>query len=776
MTRFRHIVLVVLLVASLGAVAQEGDSVVENAAAGRPKVGLVLGGGGAKGAAHIGVIKYMEELGIPVDYVTGTSIGSIIGGMYSVGYSADELAVLIRDMDWKMYMSNSVERKWVPIGAREHKDTYIFSVPFGAGDFKSRAKNVFLSSLPSGFIEGSSLTNLFGSLCLGYCDSMSFDQLPIPFACVATDIATGDSVVLRSGSLPLAIRSSMAIPGVFSPVFQNGRVLADGGLIDNFPSDVCKQMGADIIIGVDISDKMATSESELKSLPQQLLQYSTIAMNALGLEKQKELCDVYIHPDVEGYSALSFYAEAIDTLIRRGYEIAQQHRDELLAVKRQLEQYGEPKQPYNGRKALRLEDSPVVLSGVRYSGVEYKDREWLMIHDKLYEGQEVTKDMLEALVGRLNGSGCYTNITYSLHKTDTVEGRPRYELRVNLQRSEPHNLAVGLRVDSEESAAVLLHLGLNQFMPSGVALDVDGRINHNPKVTATALLKTRAGRSMELGYSFQNSHFGMGTRYSREYSSMTVEHNNLHLDMVTAKRENLMVRYGVEEDMFVLDDYMDRSELLLGDLAEIFTSPGHTGVFVDLDNNTFDDGYYPTRGHALEVALRWRYDTKVLMSKAESPVGYWGFAELQAHYQKVAPLGSRVCLIPQIFNRVVVGSHTSLYDNVVGGVLRGRYLDQQMPFIGMNKSQQIDNLAHIVRLDLRWNTTGSQYLTLMANYMMTADDYRNFFKSDGSYHEALGVGLRYSVNLFMGGPLSLDVHWNSMTRHLGMYFNFGYMF
>ena len=172
----------------------------------RPKVGLALSGGGAKGAAHIGVLKYMEEIGIPIDCIAGTSMGSIIGGLYALGYTPDEMADLISNINWSIYMSNNVDRYYQSSTIRAKKSTYLFSVPFGSGNFQEKSFNI-LSTLPSGVINGASLTNLFNRLSVGYNDSMDFSQLPIPFCCVATDILTGKPVILNHGNFAKAIFS-----------------------------------------------------------------------------------------------------------------------------------------------------------------------------------------------------------------------------------------------------------------------------------------------------------------------------------------------------------------------------------------------------------------------------------------------------------------------------------------------------------------------------------------------------------------------------------------
>lgn len=243
--KLKHIILSICILLSISAQSQTKPNPKKQAE--RPKIGLVLSGGGAKGSAHIGVLKYFEEIGLPIDYVTGTSMGSIIGGMYSLGYSANELDTLISNLDWSIYMSNNISRDKMSSDDRIRKSTYLLTIPFNFKDgesdhiFTGIDRHDFLSSLPSSFIDGSKLTNLFNGLCVGYQDSMSFNDLPIPFACVATNIRDGKEVVLRSGSMPIAMRASMAIPGVFEPVRINGMHLVDGGLVNNIPVDVCKR-------------------------------------------------------------------------------------------------------------------------------------------------------------------------------------------------------------------------------------------------------------------------------------------------------------------------------------------------------------------------------------------------------------------------------------------------------------------------------------------------------------------------------------------------------
>ena len=255
----------------------------------RLKVGVVLGGGGAKGASHIGVLKYIEDMGIPVDYVAGTSMGSIIGGLYALGYTPDELTQLIASMDWSEYIGNKIDRSMMSEEARLRNATMVLNVPFSLESLFDRDPNSsFISQLPSAYVNNSSLINLFNNLCVGYQEEMDFNDLPIPFACVATDMITGDEVVLRSGSVPAAMRASMAIPGLFSPVAIGDKLLVDGGLVNNFPADVLRDMGADIIIGVEVTSNKDVTIADLKSLPQLFARLVTNSTSAKRVERFRD--------------------------------------------------------------------------------------------------------------------------------------------------------------------------------------------------------------------------------------------------------------------------------------------------------------------------------------------------------------------------------------------------------------------------------------------------------------------------------------------------------
>ena len=275
----------------------------------RKKVAVVLSGGGAKGVAHIGALKVIEEAGIPIDTITGTSMGSIVGGLYSIGYRADVLDSIVRAQDWNTLLLDREDLSLQRIAEREKQNTYMISTGI------TLKKNKGLSAT-GGIIKGKNLHGLFERLTSGYNDSIDFNTLPIPFACVATDMVTFTEYDFHSGVLPQAMRASMAIPAVFTPVRIGGMVLVDGGMRNNYPADVAREMGADIIIGIAVpdEDKSAEDLGSTTSILKRIVDYNT----KNKYEENVSITDVYIPVNTHNYSAASFNSAAIGTLINRG--------------------------------------------------------------------------------------------------------------------------------------------------------------------------------------------------------------------------------------------------------------------------------------------------------------------------------------------------------------------------------------------------------------------------------------------------------------------------
>lgn len=369
------------------------------------KIAVVLSGGGAKGMAHIGALKIIEEAGIPIDYIVGTSIGSIVGGLYAIGYTPSQLDSIVRRQEWSWLLSDKTETKKLSLDRREEKEKYIISIPF---DPSKKQKM-------DGLIQGENLNALFSDLTIGYHDSIDFKNLPIPFACVATDIVSGNEIAFHKGVLSAAIRASMAIPGAFTPIRKDSMVLVDGGLKNNYPADVAKQMGADLIIGVSVQSEPQKAE-KLNKVTDILTQVIDFACKN-KFESNKELTDLFIQIDTEGYTAGSFSKEAIDSLILRGEEAARSQLNALYSIK---EKAGYDKAyiphshgPYKSLSFIQR----ISINNIYFTDIGEREISRILRKSRLKEHNLNSVGQIENALNILREEMAYTNVYYTLKET-----------------------------------------------------------------------------------------------------------------------------------------------------------------------------------------------------------------------------------------------------------------------------------------------------------------------------------------------------------------------
>ncbi|MBV8833019.1 MAG: patatin-like phospholipase family protein [Acidobacteriaceae bacterium] len=287
------------------------ESTSAKAANPRPKIAVALQGGGAKGLAHIGVLRWLEEHHIPIDFVAGTSMGGLVGGLYATGYSPAEIQDMVDGVDWNQVMSGAIP--YPDLAFRRKEDLRAFPNALEIG-LRHRVQP------PGGLNSGQFVRFIIDRYVLPYSDVKTFDELPVPFRCVATDMVSGKEVVFKDGSLADALRATMSIPGAFSPVKLNGSVLADGGLLNNLPTDVAKQMGADIVIGVHLTTGPVAPQNVTSLL--EMAGRSTDVMIDANELRGMERADILITVSLVGYSTLDF--SRIQEIIPKGYSAAQE--------------------------------------------------------------------------------------------------------------------------------------------------------------------------------------------------------------------------------------------------------------------------------------------------------------------------------------------------------------------------------------------------------------------------------------------------------------------
>lgn len=421
-----------------------------------PKVGLVLSGGGARGFAHIGAIKVLEELGMPIDYIVGTSMGSIVGGLYASGYSAQELAQIIEEVNWEDIFSDTPPRNLWSYQKKREASKYIFGVDFDL-------KKGFV--IPQGLTSGQKISNLMAFLTLPVADIEDFDDFPIPYRAVAADIVTGEEVVLDHGSLPEAMRASMAVPGAFTPVRIENHLLVDGGIVNNLPVDVAKRMGADVIIAVDISSPLKGQE-ELGNPISILSQMIGLQMLKITSAQQK-MADVLIVPDLRNYFSVSFgSSQQISAL---GEEYTRLKIDELQALLDHIRKTRPASRSVPPSAIQTLEN--LFIEDIEIEGNTRYNESILLkqLHEQV--GDTLMPDLLEERITELFSTGDYETVKFTL--APGKEKGKILKLRLEERRKNLHQLRFGMnyesRFDDAESDKMifLVNSTFNQLTGTG---------------------------------------------------------------------------------------------------------------------------------------------------------------------------------------------------------------------------------------------------------------------------------------------------------------------
>lgn len=375
----------------------------------RPKIGLVLGGGGARGYAHLGVLRKLEELHIPVDYIAGTSMGSIVGGFMATGMDSGELEHVVSSADWDDLFNDKTQREDLPFRRKADDDLGLYGPKLGIGKDSDM--------LPKGVVSGQKIVFMFESIVSQRVNVEKFDDLPIPYRAIATDIVTGDVVVMDRGALSSAMRASMAVPGVFDPVRHKGKLLVDGGLVRNLPVDVARDMGADVIIAVDVGTKLA-GKDELNSvlaIVSQMTGLLTVSNTDRQIESMEQN-DVLITPDIgDRISSADF--DKLDEAIPLGYDAAEAVQDQLL-------KYSVTESEYNAwREHIHdCVEGPPKVHFVRLDNRSRFSDKVLLDLIKVQPGQALDLEQLDKDLRQIYALGFIRQARYHVVEQDGLQG------------------------------------------------------------------------------------------------------------------------------------------------------------------------------------------------------------------------------------------------------------------------------------------------------------------------------------------------------------------
>ena len=712
----------------------------------RKKVAVVLSGGGAKGMAHIGVLKVLEKAGIPIDIITGTSMGSIIGGLYSIGYNANALDSMVRVQDWAYVISDREDLRSQSLDDRKKQYTYAYSTGLTIGQHDNNA---------GGFIKGKNLAELFQQLCTGYNDSLDFTTgLRIPFACVATNIVDNSEVDFYSGRLPQAMRASMAIPVAFSPVRIGDMVLVDGGLKNNYPADLARQLGADIIIGVTVqgAPKVAEDIGGTMSILSQI-----IDVNCKNkLDENLRLTDLHLQVDTKGYGSASFSQAAIDTLIRRGEELAMSHWDDILALKQRIGvgKDFKPETPYPIRPQVMTEKQRV--TAFTFENMTPQAERFLKQKFNLSKTDSIDAKLAQQLTTCMR-----VDLFYQTAECHLVPDGDGVRAILSAGNRKSVQLHAGARYDTEEYAAV--QLGLDIPMKTAIPMSTDLVLRLGKRLMARGefTIHPRSIIRPTISYAFHRNDVDIYFNGDRDYN---IRYNQFQAEIIPISHDlrHFNIQYGLRWDYM---HYRNK----LGSETSIQTTLKNEHFYsyhARINYNSEDNWYFPTRGSRFKAEYSYMTDDFVQLD--DKP----GMSEVNANWRTSLTFGHRFTLQPMVYGRLLFGTVIPpAFGNTIGGDWFGHYVEQQMPFAGIGNMEYVGHQFVAAQLQAQERIGGNSYVLLRVAGAQQADHLRNLL----DHSTLIGGQIAYYYNTIVG-PVGANVGYSNRTKKPYFYLNLGYEF
>ena len=721
----------------------------------RPKVGLVLSGGAAKGLAHIGVLKVLKKAGIHVDYVAGTSMGSIIGAFYAMGYDPDTIEKIFLNSDWVSILTDEIPRRSCSVEEKGEKDRYLVSFPLLE----------YLPKLPQGLKAGHNISNLLARYTLPYMNIRNFNDLPKPFSCIAVDLETGKEVILNSGHLEECIRASMAIPTVFTPVTIDGKVLIDGGLVNNFPADQLKAMGADIIIGVNLGFKPYTKD-ELFSMTS-IIEQSLLLPSTQSNKKNETLCNILIKPDVGYYSRADF--KHLNHIIALGENSAMEHFSELKNLADSLSLIS-PNPVNISEKSI---DS-LFIDTLQFQGLVNVSRDFLRGRLRIIPPCKLSvTDVLDA-IDRVFGSLFFEKITWRYEKTASNSA-----LVIIAQEKNEDLLRIGGRYDSDFNANLLINITLRNKLIKGSKLSLDAILGQYRRVKFNYLIHTawnnrqsdflsdlnplRLSMFPDIGLNLEYNNFELFD-YNEEQKVASFAYNQGKFGIFGLSNITNAISLGVSANI----EFSNISPKIFATQltpSSVQNSLACFSGFLNIDS--YDETYYPHRGVKFNGGVDWVKDLGDDNHNRANTLRFYSKLNF------AVPITNRFTILPSIYTGLVKGdSIPRQYYLYCGGLNNSNINPGAFPFVGLQFMQLSAKDMILAGLNFQYLIGKKQYITLRSNIGSSSETYSGLFNFTSTIS---GIGLSYGYNS-LAGPLEFTLIRSFESTKIMTYINIGYWF
>ncbi|MGC1515021.1 MAG: patatin-like phospholipase family protein [Maribacter sp.] len=729
----------------------------------RPKIGLVLSGGGAKGMAHIGALKVIEEAGIKLDYIGGTSMGAIIGALYASGYNAAELDSMFKATNFGSLIQDNLPRSAKTFYEKEDSERYALTLPF----------DNFKVSVPPAYSGGQNIYNELVRLLYHVKDIDDFKKLPIPFVCIATDIETGKQVVLNSGYLPEAILASGTLPSLFEPAIIKGKVLIDGGVVNNYPIDEVVAMGADIIIGVDVQHGLSDRKG-LLSATEILLQinnYRTVA----DMKQKSEKTDIYIKPEVEQYSVIEF--NKFKEIVQSGVDAARL-------------KFGDLQKIATGNLKLKKEIVPIqpidkiLINRLLFDGNTPYTRGYVKGKLRFDLDEPITFKKLQQGIGNLSATGNFKTIRYKL-LNNTEDGE---DLILPLDETPNASfLRLGAHYDDLYKSGALINLTKKRILSRDDVASFDFILGDNIRYNFEYYIDK--GTYWSYGINSRFNDFEQNVNFDQIRDNFDVAQftgiNSINLSVSDFTNQLYIQTVVKEEFSFTIGaefKHLRYSTNTFGDIVDpttpntaanrnrrtYFDRSDYLSVYSALKLDTYDDKYFPTRG------LFFNGDMHYYVVSSDFNNNFKDFSVSKARIGTAFPLFKNLSLNLETEGGFKLGtSNVTSFDFVLGG-FGTDLINNFTPFVGYDFLSLPGNsfVKAYGRLDYQF--AQKHHALFTANFANVDDDiFRtgDWFKTPSFS----GYGIGYGWESFLG-PVNLLYSWAPERSRAQFFVSVGYWF
>lgn len=710
----------------------------------RPKIGLVLSGGGAKGFAHIGVLKVLEEAGIKIDYIGGTSMGSVIGGLYASGYNASQIDSIFKQTNFDELINDYIPRSSKNFYGKKNDELYAIVLPFSN----------FRVGIPEALSKGMYNYNLLSSLTRNVRHVRDFNKLPTPFLCIGTNIETGEEVLLNKGNLVQAMMASSAFPSLFTPVEIDGNLLVDGGVVNNYPIQEVRNLGADIIIGVDVQDDLLKRKN-LKNATRILVQIT----NLQSIEKMKNKIkdtDVYIRPDIRDFGVISF--DRGEEIIRKGEEAAFAVYEKIKTLSDENHFYKKPK--------LKVETDTLHIQDINTDKLDNYTKEYIRGKLRFKPGSTITYDGLKAGINNLNATQNFSTISYCL-QPDGDKDDLDLVLRENPTQTY---LKLGLHYDGLYKSAVLLNLTHKKTFLKNDVTSLDIILGDNFRYDFNYYVEN--GFNISFGFRSRLNQFNRNVTTS--LSGVLKENPNVNLinvDFMDITNQAYFQTIFVQKFLMgggLEYKYLKINSPTLTNEDNIIEKSNYVSAFAYLKYDSLDEKYYPSSG------LYFSTDLQTYMASSDYTRQFKPFSIAKAEISVVRPLFRKATIKFGADAGFNIGSDSvPFFDFIFGGYGYNK-INNFNYFYGYDFLSIAGNSYIKTDINIDYEIFKKNHINVSANFANLGDDI--FSSVDWvSMPKYTGYAIGYGLETIIG-PIEVKQSWSPEMSKSFTWFSIGFQF